>query len=209
MASVADLAVQAYLPVEMQFFKTHTELVSTDDYFKQFEPFFKNGFEKVDWILVEQKMASLLRSLYVAEISEDVKKLAAHNINFFITIKDVKTKKILGYTVYYIMPYHPQGAVWCGDLGVAPEAQKRGLGKLLIASIFKIIPEINRIMLCTRITNETAFNAYKAWGFTEDQNPIENPSFKLNKAHWRYMEYKPEQSNILQKVATSLAPVEK
>jgi hypothetical protein len=80
--------------------------------------------------------------------------------------------------------------------------QKRGLGKLLMSSIFKLIPDIKRIFLCTRVTNDTAFNAYRSWGFVKDENPVLDHEFNLD--HWMFMEYKIEQSDALQNLAASL-----
>lgn len=202
MRSVADLAVEAYLPVEMEFLQQHPDLVATDDYFKQFAPFFTQGVDNVDWKAVEEKMAAQLRSMYESELPGEIRKLFADDTYYVITVKDMATKKLLGFTLYLIAPYHPKGSIWCGHLAVAPDAQNRGLGKLLVGSIFKIVPKINRIMLATRVTNETAFRAYKAWGFVEDVNPIENPHFQLKKEHWRFLEYRTERSDILQKIAT-------
>lgn len=144
-------------------------------------------------------MAAQLRSMYESELPDEVRKLFADDTYYVITIKDMVTKKLLGFTLYLIAPYHPKGSIWCGHLAVAPDAQNRGLGKLLVGSILKIVPKINRIMLATRVTNETAFRAYKAWGFVEDANPIENPHFQLKKEHWRFLEYRMDRSDILQK----------
>lgn len=199
MRSVADLAVAAYLPVEMEFLKQHTDLVATDDYFKQFAPFFTYGAETVDWKAIEGKMAEVLRSMYVSELPDELKKLFANDTYYVITVKDAVTQQLLGFTLYLIAPYHPKGAIWCGHLAVAPDAQNRGLGKLLVGSILKIVPSVNRIMLATRVTNETAFRAYTSWGFVEDKNPIENPHFQLKKEHWRFLEYRTDRSEILQK----------
>lgn len=208
MRSVADVAVKSYLPVEMQFLKTYPDLVFTDDYFKQFEPFFKNGVDAVDWKLVEEKMASVIRSMYVTKLPENIVELFANDIYFVVTAKDGATKKLLGFVLFLIAPCHPQGSVWPGHLAIAPEEQNRGLGKLLMSSIFKIIPQMKRILINTRITNDAAFNAYQAWGFTQDHNPIENPNFKFNKEHWRpYMNYRTEQSDILQKLSETLVEV--
>lgn len=86
-------------------------------------------------------------------------------------------------------------------LCVKPSEQNRGLGKLLMSSIFKIAPDIRRIFLCTRPTNVNALKAYQAWGFVPDLQPI--PEASLNMAHWEFMEYKAEQSDMLQKLAES------
>src|SRR3990172_10346394 len=56
------LAREAYTPVEMQFLRTYPEVVGTEDYFKPFEPLFKNWLDAVDWAKAEETMQALLQT---------------------------------------------------------------------------------------------------------------------------------------------------
>jgi GNAT superfamily N-acetyltransferase len=89
-------------------------------------------------------------------------------------------------------------------LGVVPAAQGRGIGKMLMSSIFRIIPTITRISLCTRVTNKNAINAYFKWGFTIDPNP-EQESWLIAE-HWTSFKYDVEKTDVLQKTAENLKP---
>lgn len=68
---------------------------------------------------------------------------------------------------------------------------------------FKIISDIKRIFLVTRVTNNNAINAYKSWGFKKEINPADDP-YILFKDHWINLEYKIENSDILQKIAEKM-----
>ena len=73
-----------------------------------------------------------------------------------------------------------------------------------MSSIFKIAPQIRRIFLSTRVTNENALRVYSSWGFTPDFSPLQEPNMKIIKEHWSYMEYKTKNSEVLQKTAMHL-----
>lgn len=74
-----------------------------------------------------------------------------------------------------------------------------------MSSIFKIMPEIKRIFLCTRVTNKNAQNVYLNWGFTKDSKPnnIEN-GYVFNLDHWMFFEYLVNKLNILHGLASEL-----
>ncbi len=205
MKQVADLAAQAFLPVEMQFLKTHTEVMTNPDaYFQHFEPFFAEGVEHVDWKAIEQKIQSVLQSFYEIDIStlpEETAKVLADDIYFMVTIKQKDTGALLGFITFLIRPDYAYGDIKVTSIAVTPTEQNRGLAKLLMASIFNIAPQIKRIFLCTRVTNDTALRAYQSWGFIKDLNPIQDPHYKFNLNHWTFMEYKTDQSDVLQEVA--------
>jgi ribosomal protein S18 acetylase RimI-like enzyme len=206
MKSIADIASQAFAAVELQFLREHPEAVQQDEYLKQYLPFFENGPEAVDWKLVEGKIQSNLKQMHELDFSSygpDVLKPFINDVYFFVVIKDHATEAPLGYINFSIAPGYAQGDIKVTGIGIKPSEQNRGLGKLLMSSIFNIAPQIKRIFLCTRITNENAFRAYRSWGFVPDLNPIEEPNFKMIREHWNYMEYKIENSDVLQKTAAT------
>ncbi len=205
MKQVADLAAQAFLPVEIQFLKTHTEVMTNPDaYFQQFEPFFANGIEHVDWKAVEQKMQSILHGFYKVDTStlpEETAKVLAKDIYFMVTIKQKDTGALLGFITFLIRPDYAYGDIKVTSIAVSPKEQNRGLAKLLMASIFNIAPHIKRIFLCTRVTNEYALRAYQSWGFIKDLHPTQDPHYTFNLDHWTFMEYKANQKDVLQNIA--------
>jgi len=197
MKGVCGVACKAYTEVEVRFLKKFPDVVEKEEYYKQFKPLFANGVEHVDWKLVEKEMYTRIKQLHEMDYSQ----FSAEDIYFFVKVRDKETKKLLGFTIFLIKSEYSQNSVKDISIGLIPEAQGRGLGKLLISSIFKIIPSVKRIFLFTRITNDKAIGAYKAWGFTEDPSPLQDPNFTFKKEHWISLEYKIENADKLQKAA--------
>ena len=212
MKSVWDIACPTYTKVEVDFLRVHPEVVGKEDYFKPFEPLFKNGTSNIAWPLVEEKMQEILKPVFVFDalaFDEDLKKrfyLAEH---FFVSVKNEKSDELLGFISFLIIPEYVVGDVKCIAFAVKPEEQNRGLGKLLMSSICKIIPDLKRIFLCTRTTNIIAQKAYFNWGFIKyqvnaDINPVfEEHDYTFNLNHWIFLEYKVEQTDILQQAAAN------
>ena len=153
-------------------------------------------------------MASILHGFYKVDTStipEETAKVLAKDIYFIVTVKQRDTGARLGFITFLIRPDYASGDIKVTSIAVAPKEQNRGLAKLLMESIFRIDPTIKRIFLCTRVTNEYALNAYRSWGFTKDPNPTQDPHYKFNLNHWTFMEYKTDQSNVLQEIAKCFA----
>jgi len=210
MKSIAEIASQAFTAVELQFLRAHPEAVMQDDFLEQYVPFFEKGPEFVDWMAVESKLQSNMKQMHEMDLSAygpDFLKPFFNDVYFFVVAKDQETQAPLGYVTFSIAPEYVDGDIKAFGIGVAPSAQNRGLGKLLMSSIFTIMPQIKRIFLSTRVTNDNAIRAYRAWGFTPDLDPVQEPNMKLIKEHWNFMEYKIESSDVLQKIAATFGTV--
>ena len=134
-----------------------------------------------------------------------MKKTLTNSTHIFVTVKDKASKELLGFISFLVIPEYADGDVKCIAFAVKPEEQNRGLGKLLMSSILNIIPDLKRIFLCTRITNNTAQKVYHNWGFVKDNNPvIEEHNYTFNINHWLFMEYKVNKATELQKMAATL-----
>lgn len=205
MKEVWEFARDAYTPVEMQFLKAFPDVVGKEPYFKSFEQLFQQGVANVDWKAAEETMQSILQGHFVFDPSkfpEQVIKMYESDQVFLVVVKDKATGKSLGFITFMVRANYPVGDVKVMSFAMDTAHQKRGLGKLLMSSIFKIVPDIKRIFLCTRVTNDTALKAYSSWGFVNDDKPILDHAFNLE--HWTFMEYKVAASDALQKVAASL-----
>ena len=166
---------------------------------------FKQALAAKNWKRVAALMPVVIKQIYVMDYAAFAKAgFGIANRHFFVTAKDGETGKLLGFVEFFVTPNYPAGDIKCSSFAVAPEAQNRGLGKLLMSSIFKIVPECKRIFLSTRITNDVARRAYTAWGFVPDTNPIQEPFFKQNPAHWMFFEYKVDSCSKLQEAAKYL-----
>lgn len=209
MKNICDIACAAYTPVETLFLKKYSDQKTHEEYCKSFDTLFKNSpqepewndfkhaLEVKDWVTVEAIMPLVIKQIYTMDYS---KFGSSPDLHFFVTAKDIKTKALLGFIEFFITPEYPSGDVKSPSFAIAPSEQNRGLGKLLMSSILKIVPECKRIFLSTRITNDISQKAYSAWGFMQDLNPIQEPYFKQNPEHWVFMEYKTSQQNSLQKL---------
>lgn len=205
MKNAWTFARDAYVPVEMDFLKAFPGVVGTEPYFAPFEPLFAAGVEHVDWNEAEKTMEAILKGHFVfdpAQFPKQVIEMFAQDTCFFVAIKDQATGTMLGFITFLMRSKYAAGDIKVMSLAVSVDHQNRGLGKLLMSSIFNIVPGINRIFLCTRVTNVIALKAYSSWGFTIDENPVLDHAFNLK--HWTFMEYKADQFDILQKVAKAL-----
>jgi GNAT superfamily N-acetyltransferase len=205
MREMWSFARDAYTPVEMKFLKAFPEVVGAEPYFKPFEQLFADGITNVDWDAATKTMESILQGHFVfdpAQFPEQVVAMFAQDSCYIVIAKDQTTGTPLGFITFLMRASYPTGNVKVMSLAVATTHQNRGLGKLLMSSICKIAPNIKRIFLCTRVTNTSALQAYRSWGFVTDEKPILDHPFNL--AHWSFMEYKTEQSDILQKIAATL-----
>lgn len=191
------IALPAYLPVEMDFLKQFPE-VATTPYYKPCVTFFKNKPENIDWQAVSNVMADMLKSHFIfddSSLKQEVREAFSKDTWVHITAHNPQGE-LLGFATFLKRVNYPLGVIKITHLAVAPQHQKQGLGKLLISSIFKIEPELQKLFLCTRVSNGTAFTAYNKWGFTPDSNPILDHAFDLK--HWSFLSYNPAECNLLQ-----------
>ena len=213
MKSVWDIACPTYTKVEVDFLRVHPEVVGKEDYFKPFEPLFKDGIQKVSWPLVEEKMQEILKRAFVFDVSafdEELKKKFSSAAHIFVTVKNQGSNEMLGFISFLVISEYADGDVKCIAFAVKPEEQNRGLGKLLMSSILNIISDLNRIFLCTRTTNIVAQKAYYNWGFIKygTNNGVsqvfEEHDYTFDLNHWIFMEYKVSQADKLQKTSATL-----
>ena len=190
-------SIDAFTKVEVDFLRAHPDVALQDEHFKLVAPLFSDA-KNIDWNLVQEKMRNIIAGIY----SMDCSSFGTDTFFIFVFIKDETTGEQLGSAQFFVEPTYAHGDVRLTSIAVKPKEQNRGLGKLLMCSIFKIVPTVQRIFLSTRITNEHAIRAYQNWGFTKDPNPVQ-AHFKFTE-HWIHLEYKTDQSSILQKVAEGL-----
>ena len=73
-----------------------------------------------------------------------------------------------------------------------------------LRSIFKLTPQIKRIFLFVRPTNEIALGMYKDLEFVPDIDFLLDPNHKVNINYLTPLEYRIELGQILQKTAECL-----
>ena len=201
MNKIGDLASQAFASVEFDFLQAHPEAIPGEQLYQSITPLFQNN-ASIDWPEVKDRIYSIINQLYT---KTDWSKFGADDVYVIVTVHDHESDTLLGFITFFIRPNYPYGVCKVTAMGVAQQAQNRGLGKLLISSIFKIIPEAERIFLSTRVTNAKALAAYHSWGFTTDHNPIQEPGHVFNPDYWIFLEYVTSNSDTLQKTAENLS----
>lgn len=190
--SVSDSLSRAYVPVEVQFARKFSDCLSKDKFLHSIEPLFKDGMDNVMWPEVEEKIKRVLSQFFSHDFPKSFaanKEMSSNFSHFFIVAKDKDTMLPLGAIYCLTSKADHEKIVRVPIFGVSPEAQSRGIGKLLMSAILKCIPNTKKIALSTRITNERAINAYHAWGFVPSPNTME---------HWANLEYLVEKANGLQ-----------
>lgn len=205
MKSAWEIACPAYHSVEMLFLKAFPDVVVNEPYFKPFEQLFKNGLQNVDWFQAEQIMKNILMSHFIFDastLSEEIKQKFAQDRCIVVSIKNKESNKNLGFITFLRRSTYEKGDIKVMSFAVDPAVQNRGLGKLLMSSILKIMTDVKRIFLCTRVTNDRALRAYQSWGFVKDLNPILDHGFNMN--HWAFLEYKTTSSSTLQNTSNYL-----
>lgn len=211
--NVSDLAAQTHAVSEVQFLHVHPEAASQDGFLKACVPLFANGLESVDWQQVEATIQSTYKQFYLMDIASfgaDIIKRIADDLYFFVTIKEAPSgensgsDKILGFMMTAVTPALAYGDIKLIKLALAPTELDRGLGELLVGSIFKVIPQAKRIFSIIRPTDKNALKAYLSWGFVQDENPVQDPNHPMNLNYLTILEYKTDQSDRLQKTAKTL-----
>lgn len=204
---VCNLAAEVTATAEMQFLHEHPQAVSQGGFLQACQPLFAQGIENVDWQAVKTTLQSSIKQFYLMDISkfgaEIISKLA-DDIYYFASIKDQTTGKLLGFIMSSITPALPYGDIKVISVITAPEEQSRELEKILLSSILKVIPPVKRMFTITRPTNSATIDAYRACGFTQDLDPVQDPNHTISMEHLVIFEYKTEQSDILQKTAATL-----
>lgn len=199
MKSLKNIFIEAHTQPNVELLKIHPEAASLAQELKYFEQFFKKGPESVDWHKIEELM-KIGMSMYWEKFTQTIDPT---NVCWFITVRDTISDEPIAFAQFISSPKHANGSIRLKNLMIRPHAQHRGLGKLLISTMFKIVSSIKRIFLSTLVTNTQAQQAYKSYGFKQFavNNPIEFGSLDEYELHFEYLT---DQSDILQKCAETL-----
>ncbi len=199
---ICEIACEALAPVEAEFLRANPESVNHEVFLMGCASLLKH--DPVDWQSVKEKIASTIKQFYLIDLSSfgpDIIKPLLNDVYFLGTVKNSKTEKPLGFIMCSITPELPFGDIKVINASVAPAEQHRELDKLLMSSIFKIIPDVKRLFTFLRPTNEVGIKTYSGWGFTQNENGFQDPNHKVNQEYLKLFEYKSEKNHILQKIA--------
>jgi GNAT superfamily N-acetyltransferase len=188
--SLSPILAPSYAQTEVDFARNKPEEVLHDFMLKSLAPFFnKDDVHKTDWNVFQQETEKHLKGFF--ETFDWKKSSGEQDLHYFVIAKDTE-KKSLGVIQFLIAPEFAKNNVKAALYGVIPAAQNRGLEKLLMSAVFKLVPHAERIFLHTRSTNQQAISHYENWGFARFAGKLLN---------WTDLEYVAEKTNELQKAS--------
>lgn len=191
---VSDILVHTYTQVELQFAKQFPDKVASEFFLQSLAPLFADNAATIDWTIVESKIKQVFQQFFAT--ADFAQYTQPGEIYLFVIALNQVTGEPLGLLQFLISPDYEYGTVKACYFGVCPKADKRGIEKLLLASIFNILPTTNRLFLHTRITNIETIATYQALGFTP---------FNESMPNWPDFEYLTAHSSTLQLIAQSYA----
>ncbi|HSW72148.1 MAG TPA: hypothetical protein VLG44_01915 [Chlamydiales bacterium] len=186
--NVCELACNTLVPKEVKFLQVFPQAVTQEMFLRPCAPLFDKGIENVDWAKVSDTIHSTMKQFYLADIStfgESLLKPLMQDVYYLVSIKE--KEELLGFAMFAVTPALPSGHVKLINLAVLPKVKE--LDKLLMNSIFKILPESKTVFLYTRPTNTEDIQSYLSWGFKKDASPVNDPNHKVNNDYLLYLEY--------------------
>ena len=169
---VSAILAHTYTIQEIEFAKMNPELVPQEYFLKALTPLFEKGLKQVDWKTAEHHMLEVFTQVFTR--SDFAQYASEQDISLFITIVDQKTNQLLGVNQFLITSEFEYGTLKSAYFGISHSAQNRGLEKLLMGWIFKLVPGTTRLFMHTRKTNKQLISLYQSWGFREFPGELEN-----------------------------------
>lgn len=186
----SPILVAAYTETELQFAKQVPEALAGDFMLNSIAPLVNSC---PDWDSIKSKISGILHEFITT--TDWATHADVDGIYYLVTATDQTTGHVLGVMQFIISPKFAAGHVKSGLSGIALNAHKRGIDKLLMSLMFKIKPDTERLFLHTRSTNAATIAAYTAWGFKPFAGPL---------AYWTDLEYVAKNATTLQKRAEGL-----
>lgn len=187
--SLTEILVPSYTQTEVDFAFKNPHAVATDFMLKSLSPLLEN-VDSVDWNAFDKEVKHVLEQFFV--MTNWAQYSGTQDRNIFVLAIDQKTGQQLGVIQFLITPEFKPNNIKAALSGVAPAAQNRGLEKLLVSSVFKLCPEVERLFLHTRSTNQRVISMYESWGFIKFEGGLH---------YWTDLEYLVNSSDELQKAA--------
>jgi hypothetical protein len=166
---LSNILIDTYVPMELEFARQHPEAVPSEFFLKPLAELFKAP--KVNWQAAEEQLKGVLQQFFN---KTDFAQFAQSEDLCLLVV--AKSQGIAhGMIQFLITPEYEYGTIKAGFY-----AAQKGIEHELMGSVFKVLPETNRIFLHTRSTNEASLALYRSWGFTQFEGPL---------PYWTDMEY--------------------
>lgn len=199
---LSDLAAEKLSESELAFLKANPESVASELFLRACKPLLDNGAENADWHTVQETIKSSVKQFYLADLSKfgpDMIKPLLNDIYFYATIRNPDEKEPLGFLLFSITPALPFGDIKVINFFIREHNPSSELQNILMGLVFKILPQTKRIFLFARPTDSAALEMYADMGFERDENPFQDPSHKINHQYLASLDYRIENSKILQR----------
>ncbi len=207
---LSDLAAEKLSESELAFLKANPESASSELFLRACKPLLDNGAENADWHAVQETIKSSVKQFYLADLSKfgsDMIKPLLNDIYFCATVKNPDEKEPLGFLLFSITPALPFGDVKVINFFMKERNPSLELQNILMGLVFKILPQTKRIFLFARPTDSAALKMYSAMGFERDNAPFQDPSHKINHQYLASLDYRIENSKILQRTVEGVENV--
>ncbi len=133
----------------------------------------------------------LLYDKYVGEFNNVLSQECGDLLYLFTVseLQDNGEKVLLGSICFCIKEEYEYGSIDVKMFAVKQEAREIGLGKILLSSVFKLLPHVKRIFLEVLCTNDQAIDAYEALGFTPYENNQKEFNILMPIMGWYFLDY--------------------
>lgn len=198
---VAPLAKEEISASELEFLKAHPEFAEKELFLKPSAPHLKSEMKPADWEAERQRIGETIGQFYLADIAKfgpHVLKALSDDLYVFATVKKKGKDESLGFLLFAITPALPFGDIKIINLVSSSSEQKKGLEGAMLSLVFKLVPHARRLILFARPTNKKALELYGSLGFQKDEHPFQDPMHPIDTRAQVPMEYRAEDSTLLQ-----------
>lgn len=186
--NLSEIFIQTYTRQEVEFAHKKPKKVSTDMFLKGVAHLFANGINNVDWDAVEKGVRAEMEDFFRAK---DFAQWANPDEIVIFVVAQNNGGEQLGAIQFCASPDFAYGNVKVGLAGILTDFRLRGIQRVLMGSIFKILPTTTRIFLHNRPTNAHTICLYLDWGFDQITGTMED---------WLDFEYVASNNKTLQRM---------
>lgn len=182
MSSLANLGVEAFKHIEIDFLRAHPQAVEED----------KNlaAFSGLNTHELEAAMKIKLETIFYThpkELSVEMRSIMADIYYYLVTIREESSEKVQGFITFMGGGSIPKDEFKITILAVDKNVRRSGLASFLINSLNKIGIQYNKMFASTRPSNIVAIQAYKKWGFNEDFEASKSSPSHFVSGHWVHL----------------------
>lgn len=182
MQSMADLGTDSFLQVELDFVKQLPEAFDQDPTLYPLKGMQSRKLERT-----MRERISQMFYLKPKDFPIEMREQMGEAYYYFVTVKEEGSDDILGFITFLSGGPIPLNEYKITVLAVDPAHRRKGLGKCLIQSIYRVGVEPRRVFLSTRPSNIAAINLYKKCGFVHDREIEDNSPEPFIRNHWVHL----------------------